>query len=84
MMTHDEYRIKLGKTLRKRRLMADLTQIALAKKLEVTSSYLSEVESGRRHINSYRIYQIQEFCRQDTFGLHDDTLSEEELPRLQF
>ena len=49
-----------GKALRKIRLVRDETLYDMAKKLEITSSYLSAIECGKRNIPEDFIDKLQE------------------------
>lgn len=48
-----------GKTLRKIRLVRDETLYEMAKKLKITSSYLSAIECGKRNIPDDFINRLQ-------------------------
>lgn len=62
-LSHEEQKFykALGESLRQRRQMDKLTQLALAKKLGMRSSAICEYEAGNRRMSVYVLYTIEKF-----------------------
>jgi transcriptional regulator with XRE-family HTH domain len=57
---------RLLAALRRTRLEAGLTQIDVARRLDVYASYVSKIESGERRLD---VIELAEFCRVYGTGL---------------
>jgi transcriptional regulator with XRE-family HTH domain len=51
-MTKSDIRVILGENLKKRRAFKGLSQVSLAKILDISPNYISDIEAGKRWISS--------------------------------
>lgn len=62
---------EFGKAVRKARLETDTSLLAMARELEVSSSYLSGLETGRKKITSEWVTKIKQYFEAKGVHLHD-------------
>jgi transcriptional regulator with XRE-family HTH domain len=55
-----EFRKNIGETLKKYRLAANMSQMALAEKIGISYQQLQKYEKGINNISAYRLHQISE------------------------
>lgn len=62
-MDKNTYYSELGYQIRRARLFKDIKSKDLAKAMNVSPSYISEIEHGKKVITCWRLYRIKEFIR---------------------
>lgn len=58
-MTKNEFYIALGKTMRQKRRMMEITQSDLADQIGIHCSEICAYEKGNRKMKTYRLYEIE-------------------------
>ena len=52
---------KFGKNVKIERIKKDLTQEALAERMNVSANYIASIEGGRANMSLYKIYELTKF-----------------------